>query len=768
MLGIPVLAPDDLVRHLGILLSAAGQAAANLAMFEKRRVGVLLCVRAWARFDLSYLGRLQVAKQVLASSLYYHASFVPPPADKLDGIIRLIDHFVANGRVLEGEDGVAPMRKVPSAAVGTLPPELGGLGRADILAQCLALHAKVAALLLHPRRHPWKVLMRRAFERWKPDLGVAALVSTLMPVADGTGDYTRHMAYWKGLHALSPFRLVAPEVLPAYHVLGEHLVRNAQVTGLNGVDTTVVRCPGPLRHFPAAGGTPITLATVRAACACDVPEVAGVARQLAVLCLPEAWHQHVLPGPLRRAQWFVSSCGKWVRDGRAPPQDTFEVRPDGRLGPLTSPLPNGGGVGWTPACVVWCPVPKGQRLLVRVEPRRHLHGLEVFLGEEDPPQAYLLGAWGAPSTLVDPNVWGWGTQLPLSHFVVKGAARRLILLGMCRTSESFVPAEGVRPRLFAAPSGVAPTGLVGLELEQARQFELLWERTAATSSGTGRRVRRRLEDAGGLVPEYEAAWMRRSVARAHPYERAAARPATTVRRVDDGRDVLLFYGSQRPREWGGPGDPPWVTAYKGLLCKRLDRKSRFFGWLLVHGALRCGGAVCSWAQTACLEDLVQECACQAECCSGPAAPEGVPPPCETLSHVFVTCPVVSPAVGWLRDLWRRVGGSLPPLDARVLVVGDKSVWEPEGGRSGWELWSHLRLLFCRSVWALTSRRRVSGQQFAAAAVVAMTAAVVEQAVRLDWQRAWVGTALAGRRPVYVRPDDPRLVVCPSEVSSRCL
>ena len=114
--------------------------------------------------------------------------------------------------------------------------------------------------------------------------------------------------------------------------------------------------------------------------------------------------------------------------------------------------------------------------------------------------------------------------------------------------------------------------------------------------------------------------------------------------------------------------------------------------------------MCSWAQPGCLDDLVQECACQAECCSGPAAPAGVPPPCETLSHVFVTCPVVSPAVGWLRELWRRIGGSLPPLDARVLVVGDRSVWEPEGGRYGWELWSHLRLLFCRSVWSLTSKK----------------------------------------------------------------
>ncbi len=45
----------------------------------------------------------------------------------------------------------------------------------DVVSQVQALQAKVAALLLHPRRHPWKVLMRAAFSRHVPGLGWAML-----------------------------------------------------------------------------------------------------------------------------------------------------------------------------------------------------------------------------------------------------------------------------------------------------------------------------------------------------------------------------------------------------------------------------------------------------------------------------------------------------------------------------------------------------------------------------------------------------------------
>jgi hypothetical protein len=39
----------------------------------------------WSKFGLSYLGRVHVAKQVLANSLYFHASFMLPSRELFVG-----------------------------------------------------------------------------------------------------------------------------------------------------------------------------------------------------------------------------------------------------------------------------------------------------------------------------------------------------------------------------------------------------------------------------------------------------------------------------------------------------------------------------------------------------------------------------------------------------------------------------------------------------------------------------------------------------------
>jgi len=744
VVGVPFVAPEAHTRHLGILLSAGDVAGAAKAMFAKRRAGVLLRVRAWARFNLSYLGRVHVAKQVLANTFSYHATFVAPPWDMLQQVVEIIDLFVVMGRVMEA-DQAPPLRQVPSAAVESLPWALGGLRRADIPAHSMALNAKVAAALLHPRRHPWKVLMRRAFQRMVPRLGVAALVSQLRPVACA-GRPARLMGYWKAFYALQPHRLVPATVLPVDRVLAEQLLHNAQVKGFTVNEAVLGKLPDPL--VPVLGPCP-TMASVRAVLQAGGAGLTHTARQWVPkvrALLPLPWGAMVDLAVLPESRWLASTCGSWACRG----QEFFPVRLDGRLGKpedVQQLAPGVSGLQWCEAAVVWCPVAKGQELLVEVAPDPHLAVVPAFAaaeGEACQLQAWLMPGVGPGESQVDPNVWGVG-RLPVSSFVVSAATDRLKVLGMARLKDEFVPCEGVRPRLFAVADD-PNVGLAAMEAVQGQAYKARWQALAAGHQVQPRNVRPRLpEDERGCCPLYEAAWMRASVARLHPCERAAQRLGLVAgghgqARVDDGVDAVAGYNQTRRRAWKGEGKAPWLAAFEVVRLARLARPLRFFGWLLTHGALRCGGAMVTWRQSEDgfdVGDFVEMCACGAEECLSGASPAGEPPPCETLSHVFVECPVVKPAVEWLRHLWSQLGDATPPLDAQVLVVGDKSVWSA-GGKDAWELWTHLRLEFCRAVWRLTARRTSTGQVFTAAAVVEMTAAELERSICLDWARVGAG------------------------------
>jgi hypothetical protein len=104
-------------------------------------------------------------------------------------------------------------------------------------------------------------------------------------------------------------------------------------------------------------------------------------------------------------------------------------------------------VGWEPAVVVWCPVAKGQRLLVQAPPPAHLVKEPPTSLAQDPAKLHpcLMGVWR--DVLVDPNAWAIG-PLPVSHFVVKSAARRKLLLDMQAADPDFSVAYVQRPRLW--------------------------------------------------------------------------------------------------------------------------------------------------------------------------------------------------------------------------------------------------------------------------------------------------------------------------------
>jgi hypothetical protein len=309
--GVAFVGEQEHVRHLGLLLSAGAQAAATRRMFEQRLLAVRLRIRDWCRFGLSYLGRLHVAKQVLASSLYYHASFIRPPPDLLELLVDCVDCFVVQGRLLEGP--VAPLKHTPSAAVESLPYALGGLQRADIPLQIEALQAKVAAMLLHPKQLPWKVLMRRGFERLVPGLGPAVLVSQLRPM-ERQGRSGRLVGYWKALRSLAPHRRVEPGGLSAHHALRERLAMSTRVS--TAAEPRGLRASGSVLTTLAGGGqVELTVSGLRLALASTDPAVVSAAQKVTRMVTQPEWRALLGPSPVPQPEWEVSECGRWVRPG---------------------------------------------------------------------------------------------------------------------------------------------------------------------------------------------------------------------------------------------------------------------------------------------------------------------------------------------------------------------------------------------------------------------------------------------------------------------
>ena len=165
--------------------------------------------------------------------------------------------------------------------------------------------------------------------------------------------------------------------------------------------------------------------------------------------------------------------------------------------------------------------------------------------------------------------------------------------------------------------------------------------------------------------------------------------------------------------------------------------TRHFGWLLLHGALRCGAASVHWCAAESEQGLWDAVCCRQQACAAAAVLPGgrVVPALADFSHTCLHCPASRPAVQWLCDMWARIApaDSPVPVDARVLLLGDLDIWMPSGGYGPEALWLHLRLLLCRAIWLLACKAR-AGEPVTWQGVVAVTRAWVARAIRQDWLR----------------------------------
>jgi hypothetical protein len=178
--GITFRGAAETIRHLGVLLTKGSRAAAAATMWQKCVSSVAARVRHWSAFDLTLLGRVHVAKSVMAATVVHVASYVAAPEQQLRALTALINGYTL-GRPPDPATDDRPAKGRPPMAVMHLPREEGGLGMPNVEHQATALLAKTAARLLHPQRRMWKDLDRAQLERAFPGVGAAALLSRLQP-----------------------------------------------------------------------------------------------------------------------------------------------------------------------------------------------------------------------------------------------------------------------------------------------------------------------------------------------------------------------------------------------------------------------------------------------------------------------------------------------------------------------------------------------------------------------------------------------------------
>jgi hypothetical protein len=106
---------------------------------------------------------------------------------------------------------------------------------------------------------------------------------------------------------------------------------------------------------------------------------------------------------------------------------------------------------------------------------------------------------------------------------------------------------------------------------------------------------------------------------------------------------------------------------------------------------------------------------------------------ESLSHLFVLCPVAVAVWAWFASVWQRVqpGTAVDFSSIRILLLDDSTVWQPPPALQ--QLWTYLRLLLLESFWVV--RCASEGRPYSSAAVIHRFRAALQQQLTHDWMRS---------------------------------
>ncbi|KAL3162710.1 hypothetical protein ABBQ38_008751 [Trebouxia sp. C0009 RCD-2024] len=121
------------------------------------------------------------------------------------------------------------------------------------------------------------------------------------------------------------------------------------------------------------------------------------------------------------------------------------------------------------------------------------------------------------------------------------------------------------------------------------------------------------------------------------------RPHSDRATIHDTVDVLAPPGSH-------PQLSEWRRVWELASAAYFNRQHRVLWWRILHGCVMCG-AFNAYIGRA----TVEQACCPYACCSSPAQPQ-------TISHMFLECPMAATVISWLCRLWQAMTGHLPDRD----------------------------------------------------------------------------------------------------------
>jgi hypothetical protein len=105
---------------------------------------------------------------------------------------------------------------------------------------------------------------------------------------------------------------------------------------------------------------------------------------------------------------------------------------------------------------------------------------------------------------------------------------------------------------------------------------------------------------------------------------------------------------------------------------------------------------------------------------------------ETLTHLFVQCPIAVAVWAWFARVWSKVqpDAAVDFSSARIVLLDDSTAWQPPQPLR--QLWTYLRLLMLESIWVV--RCASNGRPFTSTAVLVRFRAALQQQLSQDWLR----------------------------------